>query len=87
MDFKELMQKVAQKNNTTEDEVVTEIERAIAAGVKNEEPQVKENWKKIPHENEVPSPEEVIGYLVSCILCKEEACKDENYNVHSYVEE
>lgn len=87
MDFGELMQKVAQKNNTTADEVVTEIERAIADGVKSEEPQVKEKWKKIPHENEVPSPEELIGYLVSRILCKEEVCKDENYNVHNYVEE
>lgn len=78
MEFKELMEKVAEKNNTTADEVYAEIQKAIVYGTSHSDMEVKKNWEKIPHEKEMPSPEEVISYLVNQLLCGgEELCEEE----------
>ncbi len=77
MEFKELMEKVAKKHGTTAMEVYSEIQKVIDVGMKDPDEEVQKNWKRIPYEGEKPSPEELIQYLVSEILCmEEETCEE-----------
>ena len=75
MEFKELMEKVAEKYGTTASEVYSEIQKVIDAGMNDQDEEVQENWKKVPYSSEKPSPEELIQYLVGEMLRKEETCE------------
>ncbi len=78
MDFKELMEKIAEQNGTTATDVYAEIQKAINLGLTDQDEQVQENWKKIPREEEIPSPEEVIQYLVERVLAGDGDVCDED---------
>ena len=77
MEFKELMEKVAEKHGTTASEVYEEIQKVIDVGMHDQNEEVQKNWMKVPYEGEKPSPEELIQYLVGEILRMEgETCEE-----------
>ena len=57
-------EKIAEKYNTTPEEVRREMQIAIDAGFDNPDPAVQEEWKKMTLKGERPTPEEVINYAV-----------------------
>ena len=61
---KTIYEKIAEKYNTTPEEVRREMQIAIDAGFDNPDPAVQEEWKKMTLKGERPTPEEVINYAV-----------------------
>lgn len=57
-------EKIAEKYNTTPEEVRREMQIAIDAGFDNPNPAVQEEWKKMTLKGDRPTPEEVINYAV-----------------------
>ena len=66
-DFKTILKAVAQKNNTTTEDVLREMEVAIAMGMNDPDPEVQEKWQQIPHKGDRPTPEEVIMYYAKLL--------------------
>jgi hypothetical protein len=46
------------------EEVRREIEAAIQAGFNNPDPKVQEQWAEIPRRGDIPTPDELITYVV-----------------------
>lgn len=61
---KTIYEKIAEKYNTTPEEVRREMQIAIDAGFDNPDPVVQEEWKKMTLKGDRPTPEEVINYAV-----------------------
>ncbi|MTQ68397.1 sporulation initiation factor Spo0A C-terminal domain-containing protein [[Ruminococcus] torques] len=61
---KNIYEKIAEKYNTTPEEVRREMQIAIDTGFDNLDPAVQEEWKKMTLKGERPTPEEVINYAV-----------------------
>ena len=57
-------EKIAEKYNTTPEEVRREMQIAIDAGFDNPDPAVQEEWKKMTLKGDRPTPEEVVNYAV-----------------------
>ena len=57
-------EKIAEKYNTTPEEVRREMQIAIDAGFDNPDPAVQEEWKKMTLKGDRPTPEEVINYAL-----------------------
>ena len=53
---------VARRHNTTVDEVRKEIRLAMAVAMCSPDPDVQKRWREIPHDGEVPTPEDLIIY-------------------------
>lgn len=62
-----IYQQVALQNHTTVEEVKKEIKSAMLVGMCNQDPAVEKMWNEIPHDGEIPTPEELLIYLSSCI--------------------
>lgn len=58
-----IFEKIAEKNNTTAEEVYMEIQKAIDSGFDNPDAGVQAEWKKVKTKGERPTPEEVIAFL------------------------
>lgn len=54
---------LALQEGTTVEYINSQIRLAIVSGLNNPNPQVQENWKKIPCKGTIPTPEELIAYL------------------------
>lgn len=63
-----ILEKVAQQNNTTVEEVRSEIRRAIQAAMSNPEPAVQERLASVAKTGSEPTPEELIDYLVQRVV-------------------
>lgn len=72
MSIKEIIEKVAEINNTTAEEVYAEMQMAINAGFHNPDPQVQKEWEKVSYRGDGPTPEDVIWYAVGRFSSKEE---------------
>ena len=57
---KTIYEKIAEKYNTTPEEV----RREMQIGFDNPDPDVQEEWKKMTLKGDRPTPEEVINYAV-----------------------
>ena len=57
---KEILRRIAQRNNVSESEVRANIEDAIRLGMNSGDPKIKEIWESIPAESGMPSVEELI---------------------------
>lgn len=64
----EAIEKVAQANGRSVEEVRTEMEAAIQEGLSSTDPKVKEFWAQVPCEGEIPTPEEYIEFLAQISL-------------------
>ena len=58
------LQMVAIRNGMTVEEVRKEIKLAILAGLCNTASAVQAKWKEVPCAGDVPTPEELITYIV-----------------------
>ena len=72
---KNIYEKIAEKYNTTPEEVRREMQIAIDTGFDNPDPAVQEEWKKMTLKGERPTPEEVINYAVKKLKGKDN-CSD-----------
>ena len=63
MNFKEIITQVAIANNTTPEEVYSEIQIALDAAFQNPDPNVQKEWAKVPLSGNRPTPEDVIPFL------------------------
>lgn len=63
-----ILEKVAKKHGTTEEEVRKEISVAIRVGMRNPDPKVQETWKMMFPNGKEPTPEEFICVLSQRIL-------------------
>lgn len=61
---KTIYEKIAEKYNTTPEEVYEEMQKAINAGFDDPDPAVQEEWKKVTLKGDRSTPEEVIDYAV-----------------------
>lgn len=57
------LEKVAQKEGVSVDEIKREIEMAIGIAYSNPDPKIQSRWKNIPKKGKIPTPEEVIAQL------------------------
>jgi len=64
MSAEQALQEVARQNNTTVEEVRKEIKLAMLVGLCNPDPNVQAMWKEVPRAGDVPTPEELIDYMV-----------------------
>lgn len=62
--FTHIIERIAAEHNTTVEEVRREIEAAILVGFNNPDPKVQAQWAKIPRRGDVPTPDELIAYVV-----------------------
>lgn len=68
MDTKEIFEKIAKQNHTTPEDVRAEIQKAIDVGFADPDPNIQKEWKKMKLKGERPTPEEVIAYVVDCLM-------------------
>ena len=62
---KKSIEKIANSEGITPDEVRNEIALAISYALKSDDPKVQNFWKNIPCEGESPTVDEAINYLAS----------------------
>jgi hypothetical protein len=56
---------IARQHGTNVDEVKKEIKLAMMVGMCSQDPTVQKKWESIPHDGEVPTPEELLIFLTS----------------------
>ena len=64
MNIDEIIKRVAMAHNTTPEEVYAEMQIALDAAFQSKEPNVQNEWEKIPLKGDHPASEDVIPYLV-----------------------
>ena len=57
------LRKIAKREGKSVAEVRKEIKKAMLIGMCSQDPNVQAYWRRVPHEGEVPTPEEVIIFL------------------------
>lgn len=62
-----IYKQIALQNHTTVEKVRKEIKLAMLVGMCNQDPAVQKMWNEIPHDGKVPTPEELLIYLSSCV--------------------
>lgn len=62
--MKDILEKVAEKNGITRDEVESEIQKAIKEAMKSRQPQAQRFWKEVSPDGQIPSLETVIALIV-----------------------
>lgn len=62
--MKDILEKVAEKNGITKDEVESEIQKAIKEAMKSRQPQAQRFWEEVSPDGQIPSVETVIALIV-----------------------
>ena len=73
MNIDEIIKLIALANNTTPEEVYSEMQIALDAAFQSKDPKVQKEWEKIPMKGDRPTPEEVIPFLVMMLSASESA--------------
>lgn len=63
MKSKSILEIVAEKESVSVEEVRREIQLAIDDAMKNPDPKIQAQWRKIPKKGKKPTPEEVIEFI------------------------
>ena len=63
--MKYVLERIAKESNTTVENVRNEIAFAMAVGMSNKDPNVKKKWEEVPHDGELPTPEEFILHMAN----------------------
>ena len=71
MNFKEIITQVGIANNTTPEEVYSEMQIALDAAFQNPDPNVQKEWAKVPLSGNRPTPEDVIPFLAMMLSASE----------------
>lgn len=62
--YTHIFEKIVAEHNTTVEKVRYAMVLAIQAGLQNPDPMVQAQWAKIPRKRDVPTPDELITYVV-----------------------
>lgn len=73
MNINEIIKLIALANNTTPEEVYSEMQIALDAAYQSKDPDVQKEWAKIPMKGNRPTPEEVIPFLAMMLSASESA--------------
>jgi len=63
----QIYRQIAIQHGTSVESVKKEIKMAMLIGMVNQDPEVQKKWDAIPHDGDVPTPEELLIYLTSQI--------------------
>lgn len=63
-DYTHIFERIATENYTTVAEIRRNMEATIRVGFSDPDPEVKAEWTKIPCKGEVPTPDELLAYVV-----------------------
>ena len=55
---------MAEERGITEEEMREQIQQRIIAGLNSPDPARRKQWEAIPHEGDIPTPEEYVRYVV-----------------------
>jgi hypothetical protein len=58
------IRKIALREGIPFEEVRTEMKKAMLVGLYSQDPAIREKWGKIPCKGDIPTPEELIIYMV-----------------------
>lgn len=61
--MKDILEKVAEKNSVTRDEVESEIQKAIKEAMKSRKLEAQQFWKEVAPDGQTPSAETVIALI------------------------
>lgn len=70
MNYKRILEKIAQNNQATPEDIDTAIHEAIQAAYLQADPEVKQRQQCIAHRGEIPTPEELITQIVEMLLVR-----------------
>lgn len=59
--------RIASEHHTSVEEVRLQIKIAMLNGLASDDPKIKAYWQSIPHEGDVPTPEELIAYTANVV--------------------
>lgn len=68
MEINSIIEKVAQHNNTSAEEVRNEIIHGMKVAMSSTDPDIQKKWASISPHNHEPTPEELIEYIVKKVL-------------------
>ena len=57
------LKQIARRERRTLEEIKKDINIGLLVGMLNHNPEVQAYWKRIPHEGDIPTAEEVIVFL------------------------
>lgn len=56
--------RMAEERSITEEELKEQIQQRIIAGLNSPDSTRRKQWESIPHEGNIPTPEEYVQYIV-----------------------
>ena len=63
-DYTHIFERIAAENRTTVAEVRRNMEATIRVGFSDPDPEVRAEWAKIPCKDVMPTPDELLAYVV-----------------------
>lgn len=61
------IKKIAKRDGVSVNYVRKQMKIAMLNGLSSTDPQIKRFWDSIPHEGEIPTPEELIIYIAEIV--------------------
>ena len=62
--------RMAEERGITEEELKEQIQQRIIAGLNSPDSTRRKQWESIPHEGNIPTPEEYIRYVVKKLIAE-----------------
>ncbi len=59
-----IFKRMAEERGITEEEMREQIQQRIIAGLNGHDPVQRKQWEAIPHEGDIPTPEEYVRYII-----------------------
>ncbi|WP_294853171.1 hypothetical protein [uncultured Oscillibacter sp.] len=59
----QIYRRVAVRHQTSVDNVKKQIKLTMIAGMCSQDPEIQKRWNEIPHDGDVPTPEELLIFL------------------------
>ena len=59
-----IFKRMAEERGITEEEMREQIQQHIIAGLNGHDPVQRKQWEAIPHEGDIPTPEEYVRYII-----------------------
>jgi len=66
-EFEAVLESIGKQNGIPKEQVRAEMQLAMEEGMKNPDPMVQEQWRKIPRKGSQPTLEEFVEYLLGCL--------------------
>ena len=70
INYSEIIQKIAEQDGVSEEEVCEKMKLAISIGFNNLDPRVQEFWRRVAPDGEMPTPEQFIKIIANDLTKK-----------------